>query len=223
MECSGYFIPGLHGVIYPIGTVPGKPSTVGFCAGAEAGSGIGSSRRSSESWMRPARSIGSSSALTAVASAHTRPQQAPGKKPRAGEPADHALGRSRGGWGSKLHLVGDGKGLGLTLELSAGQENECPHATSVLDGVRITRLRGRPRQRPAAVAGDKGYSSRAIRAWLRAKKVRVKAGLELDGFTGLDFDTPAGVGGWSGWSHGEGSCRGLEGSVRPALRRWRGR
>ncbi len=172
MECSGYFIPGLHGVIYPIGTVPGKPSTVGFCAGAEAGSGIGSSRRSSESWMRPARSIGSSSALTAVASAHTRPQQAPGKKPRAGEPADHALGRSRGGWGSKLHLVSDGKGLVLTLELSAGQENECTHATSVLDGVRITRLRGRPRQRPAAVAGDKGYSSRAIRAWLRAKKVR---------------------------------------------------
>src|SRR5690606_22578562 len=34
-----------------------------------------------------------------------------GKKARAGEPADHALGRSRGGWGSKLHLVSDGKGL----------------------------------------------------------------------------------------------------------------
>src|SRR5690606_21099325 len=43
----------------------------------------------------------------------------------------------------------------------------------------------------------------------------VKAGLELDGFTGLDFDTPAGVGGWSGWSHGVGSFPGLEGSVRP--------
>jgi transposase len=42
----------------------------------------------------------------------------------------------------------------------------------VLDGIRITRLRGRPRQRPTAVAGDKGYSSRAIRAWLRAKKVQ---------------------------------------------------
>jgi transposase len=52
---------------------------------------------------------------------------------------------------------------------------------------------------------------------------RVKAGLELDGFTGLDFDTPAGVGGWSGWSHGVGSFPGLEGSVRPALRRWRSR
>src|SRR5690606_32310322 len=51
----------------------------------------------------------------------------------------------------------------------------------------------------------------------------VKAGLELDGFTGLDFDTPAGVGGWSGWSHGVGSFPGLEGSVRPALRRWRSR
>lgn len=71
-----------------------------------------------------------------------------------------------------MHLLSDGQGLVLTIKLSAGQENECPHTTSVLDGVRITRLRGRPRQRPAAVAGDKGYSSRAYREWLRPKKVR---------------------------------------------------
>src|SRR5690606_21122831 len=51
------------------------------------------------------------------------------------------------------------------------------------------------------------------RLWAGAEST-VKAGLELDGFTGLDFDTPAGVGGWSGWSHGVGSFPGLEGSVR---------
>lgn len=32
--------------------------------------------------------------------------------------------------------------------------------------------RGRPRRRPRAVCGDKGYTSRAIRAKLRAKGIR---------------------------------------------------
>lgn len=68
------------------------------------------------------------------------------------------------------------------------------------------------------VAAHLGISRQAVN-----KRRIVKAGLELDGFTGLDFDTPAGVGGWSGWSHGVGSFPGLEGSVRPALRRWRSR
>ena len=40
------------------------------------------------------------------------------------EPDDHALGRSRGGWGSKFHLVTDGKGLPLHIQLTAGQTHE---------------------------------------------------------------------------------------------------
>jgi transposase len=43
----------------------------------------------------------------------------------------------------------------------------------VLDAVRVPRRRpGRPRRRPAALAGDKGYSYPAIRAWLRRRGVR---------------------------------------------------
>lgn len=60
----------------------------------------------------------------------------------------------------------------MTVSVTPGQENECTHAVRVLDGIRVRRLRGRPRQRPCCVAGDKGYSSRAIRTWLRCKKVR---------------------------------------------------
>ena len=37
------------------------------------------------------------------------------------EPDDHVLGRSRGGWGSKLHVVTDGKGLVLAVTVTAGQ------------------------------------------------------------------------------------------------------
>jgi transposase len=47
------------------------------------------------------------------------------------------------------------------------------HATRVLDAVRVPRRRpGRPRRRPTALAGDKGYSYPTIRRWLRRHGVR---------------------------------------------------
>ena len=57
--------------------------------------------------------------------------------------------------------------------MSAGQAHESRYATQVLDAVRVQRhAPGRPRRRPAALAGDKGYSYPAIRAWLRRYGVR---------------------------------------------------
>ena len=40
------------------------------------------------------------------------------------EPEDHALGYSRGGFGTKLHLLTDSNGIPLHVELSAGQRHE---------------------------------------------------------------------------------------------------
>jgi transposase len=88
------------------------------------------------------------------------------------EPADHALGRSRGGFGTKVHLVTAGRGLPLAVHLTAGQHQECESLESVLQAVRIYLPRGRPRQRPAAVAGDKAYSFPRLRRWLRAHGMR---------------------------------------------------
>lgn len=82
------------------------------------------------------------------------------------EPADHALGRSRGGFGTKIHLVTDGTGLPLAVEVSPGQANESKYVAPVLNAVRIGR-----RQRPRVVAGDKGYSYPSVRAWLRAHHI----------------------------------------------------
>ena len=45
------------------------------------------------------------------------------------EPDDHALGRSRGGWGSKLHVVTDGKGLVLAVTVTAGQRTNPRNST----------------------------------------------------------------------------------------------
>ena len=83
------------------------------------------------------------------------------------EPADHALGRSRGGFSSKLHLVTDGGGIPLSVHVSAGQVHDSKLFEDALNAVRIPQPVGRPRTRPGRVAGDKGYSYRWIRHWLR--------------------------------------------------------
>jgi transposase len=83
------------------------------------------------------------------------------------------LGRSHGGFGTKLHLVVDGGGVPLAAVVSAGQAHESRFATPLLDRVRVARPEpGRPRQRPAVVVGDRGYSYARVRAWLRRRGIR---------------------------------------------------
>jgi transposase len=88
-------------------------------------------------------------------------------EPPLGEPADHGLGRSRGGWTSKLHLAIEQRQRMLALVVTAGQRGDSPQFLPVLGRIRVPRLgRGRPRTRPKRVLADKAYSSRANRAWL---------------------------------------------------------
>jgi hypothetical protein len=56
-------------------------------------------------------------------------------------PADHALGRSRSGWDTKVHLLTDGMGLALVAALTPGQAGEAPQATALLERVGIASLR----------------------------------------------------------------------------------
>jgi transposase len=77
------------------------------------------------------------------------------------------LGYSRGGFGTKVHLVTDGNGLPLAVELTAGQRQEGTQFERVMNKVRIPNRRGRPRCRPVKLSADKGYSYGRIRAWLR--------------------------------------------------------
>ncbi len=44
---------------------------------------------------------------------------------------DHALGRSRGGYGTKIHLATDRKGFPLNLILTAGQAHESQSAITL--------------------------------------------------------------------------------------------
>ena len=56
--------------------------------------------------------------------------------------------------------------------IGAGHAHDSPMFDPLLGQLRVPRLgRGRPRARPAAVLGDKAYSSRAHRARLRARGI----------------------------------------------------
>lgn len=108
------------------------------------------------------------------------------------EPDDHALGYSRGGFGTKFHLLTDSNGIPLNVEVSAGQRHESKLFEQVMDGVRIKRFAtGRPRQRPTAVAGDKAYSVRRIRKWLRDRRVRPVIPTRSDQRSNPYFDAKA--------------------------------
>ncbi|MFI8199493.1 IS5 family transposase [Streptomyces sp. NPDC085942] len=85
---------------------------------------------------------------------------------------DPALGRSRGGLTSKIHLACDGRGRPLGFVVTGGNINDCTRFTAVMEAIRVPRLGpGRPRIRPDRVLGDKGYSSKAIRTWLRRRGI----------------------------------------------------
>ncbi|WP_435889272.1 IS5 family transposase [Streptosporangium canum] len=83
-----------------------------------------------------------------------------------------ALGRSRGGLTTKLHLITESRGLPLTLHLTGGNVVDCTAFEAVMAGLRLRRRIGRPRTRPDRLVGDKGYSSRKIRLYLRQRGIR---------------------------------------------------
>ncbi|MFF9819857.1 IS5 family transposase [Streptomyces sp. NPDC014006] len=91
---------------------------------------------------------------------------------RQDEPDDHALGRSRGGLTTKIHLACDGRGRPLAVLLTAGQRHDGICARPLLERIRVPRLgRGRPRCRPDHVVADKAYASRGLRAYLRKRGI----------------------------------------------------
>ncbi len=119
-------------------------------------------------WLRWWRSISRASALTSTRLAH-----APLTTQGAGsnytnlvdEPADHALGRSRGGWTTKIHALVDAHCAPLIVTLSAGQAGDNPQLEPLLsrhthDGARGFRL-----------LADKAYSHDSTRAYLREHRI----------------------------------------------------
>jgi transposase len=103
-------------------------------------------------------------------------------EPPVGEPADHALGRSRGGLSTKVHLACEQRRKPLATALTPGQAADSPQFTTVLDRIRVPHPSGpgRPRTRPNRVLADKAYSSRANRSYLRRRHIPATIPVKVD-------------------------------------------
>lgn len=98
-----------------------------------------------------------------------------------GEPQDHALGRSRGGWSTKLHLACEQGRKLMALVLTGGQRGDSPQFIAVLERVRVSRRAvGRARTRPDRVLADKAYASHANRAYLRRRQIKSTIPIKVD-------------------------------------------
>jgi transposase len=103
-----------------------------------------------------------------VVRAHQSAAGARTERSPEGEPADHALGRSQGGFSTKLHLVaavGGGEVLPLVVAVSPGQEHETRRIVPLVEALDDKGML------PEKLAGDKGYSAKWIRAYLWQKGI----------------------------------------------------
>src|ERR1035437_10066847 len=67
---------------------------------------------------------------------------------------NEALGRSKGGFGCKIHAICDALGMPVKLSLTGGQAAECRQAIPLLENVNAS-----------AVLADKAYDTNELRAW----------------------------------------------------------
>jgi transposase len=82
---------------------------------------------------------------------------------RKGGQEGQALGRSRGGFTTKIHAKSDASGAIIAFDLTGGERADAPHFPILL-GIG-------PDIAPRAAIGDKGYSSKANRAAVRARGI----------------------------------------------------
>jgi transposase len=109
-----------------------------------------------------------------------------------GDPAAEALGRSRGGYSTKIHLRCERSGKPMVLVLTGGERHEQPVPPLLMEGGAVKRPgRGRPRNRPDQVAGDKGYSSPTIRRYLTERRIKAVIPTKVDEVPDPTFDRDA--------------------------------
>ena len=80
--------------------------------------------------------------------------------------SNEALGRSRGGFSTKIHLLCDGNGHPLRAVLSPGQSHESKSLQELLDEADVCGPGDAVPLVPARLAGDKGYRYDWIDEWL---------------------------------------------------------
>jgi transposase len=78
------------------------------------------------------------------------------------------LGRSVGGFSTKVHVKAEGFGKPINFVLTGGERHEVVAFPEMVKGGKVKRQRrGRPKHRSRYLVGDKAYSSQEIRQQLR--------------------------------------------------------
>lgn len=83
-----------------------------------------------------------------------------------------ALGYSQGGFSTKIHLRCEASGKPVTFRLTVGQRHEAVMVEPLMEQGAVKQAGpGRPRLRPKRIAGDKGYTGKPIRDYLRRRGI----------------------------------------------------
>lgn len=85
---------------------------------------------------------------------------------------DNSPGRSRGGFGTKIHLATDGSGLPLNIVLSPNQAHESQFTQRLLGSIGVQRQNGSMKRRGHAVLADKVYFGHLLRNELKRKGIK---------------------------------------------------
>jgi transposase len=92
-----------------------------------------------------------------------------------------ALGRSRGGLSTKLHLLADARSRPLVHLVSPGQRGDTLAYAPLMARLSVPRPRSGPaRTRPDRLLGDKAYSATGLRADLRRRRIRATIPVPAD-------------------------------------------
>lgn len=86
---------------------------------------------------------------------------------------NEAIGRSRGGRSSKLHVVADQKARPLAVLLTPGQASDAANLLSTLNEVCVPIGKGHVRKRPFRLLVDRAYGARVYRQQLRKLGIRM--------------------------------------------------
>ena len=78
-----------------------------------------------------------------------------------GKATDKAVGRSRGGLNTKLHVIVDGLGNPVEFMLSAGNDHDAIHAVELLEKIEIS---------GSNVLADRAYGAKAIRDYISEQR-----------------------------------------------------
>ena len=91
---------------------------------------------------------------------------------------EQALGRSRGGFSTKIHVTVDGLGNPLRFGLTAGQRHDITQAENLVTGFAFDRL-----------IADRGYAAQDFVDWLVAQGIEVVIPPHQRAHNARDYDT----------------------------------